>query len=228
MLSVTTFDPRAPQASQDLRGYLRELIGRAERQSHDGLIGRLAARHLPNGELTTDALINVCFLLLLAGYESLANMISLGVLTLLEHPAQLAAVRADSSLLPGAIEELLRFHPVLDWVSFERRAADLDFGGVQIRAGDRGDLLAASANRDERAFENPDEFDIRRSAQHHLAFGYGVHQCIGHNLARAEREIAFVTLLTRVPTLHLAAELDDLPFAYDAVFFGLHAMPVAW
>lgn len=229
MLAVMSIDPRAPQASRDLRGYLRELIRRAEREPQDGLIGRLAARHLPTGELTTDALINMGFLLLLAGYESPANMISLGVVTLLEHPAQLDALRADPGLLPGAAEELLRFHSVQDWVSFDRAAADdVDIGGVRVRAGDRLTVLAASANRDERAFENPDEFDIRRSAHHHLAFGHGVHQCVGHNLARAELEIAYGTLLARIPTLRLAAPLDALPFAYDAGLFGLHAMPVAW
>lgn len=229
MLTTMSIDPRAPEASRDLRSYLRELIRRAEREPHDGLIGRLAARYLPTGELTTDALINIGFLLLLAGYESPANMISLGVLTLLEHPAQLAAVRLDSNLLAGATDELLRFHSVQDWISFDRTATDdLDIGGVHIRAGDRLTILAASANRDERAFENPDEFDIRRSAHHHLAFGYGVHQCIGHNLARAELEIAYGTLLDRIPALHLAAGLDELPFAYDAGLFGLHAMPVTW
>jgi pentalenic acid synthase len=244
MLSVTSIDPRAPQASRDLRGYLRDLIGRAENEPHEphephepaepadrrsGLIGRLAARHLRTGRLSTDALINIGFLLLLAAYESMANMISLGVLTLLEHPAQLAALRADPGLLPGATDELLRFHSVSDWVIFDRRAAaDLDVGGVRIRAGDRLTVLAASANRDERAFDDPDEFDIRRSARHHLAFGHGTHQCIGQNLARAELEIAYGTLLTRIPTLRLAARLDDLPFAYNAPFFGLHALPVAW
>ena len=229
MLSVVSFDPRAPQASRDLRGYLRELIRGAEHGPYDGLMGRLAARHLHTGEVTADALVNIGFLLLLAGYESVANMISLGVLTLLEHPAELAALRADSSLLPGAIEEMLRFHSVQDWVPFNRTAADdLDIAGVHIGAGDRVVVLAASANRDERVFENPDEFDMRRSANQHLAFGYGVHQCIGHNLARAELEIAYRALLTRIPTLSLAAQLDELPFAYDAPFFGLRAMPVAW
>ncbi|WP_433177682.1 cytochrome P450 [Actinoallomurus sp. CA-150999] len=228
MLAVMRIDPRAPQASRDVRDYLRDLIRRAERAPQDGLIGRLAARYLPTGELTADALINVGFLLLLAGYESPANTISLGVVTLLEHPEQLAALRADPSLLPSAAEELVRFHSVQDWVSFDRMAEDdLDIGGVRIRAGDRLTVLAASANRDERAFENPDELDIRRSA-HHLAFGHGVHQCVGRNLARAELEIAYGTLLTRIPTLRLAAGLDELPFAYDAGLFGLHAMPVTW
>jgi pentalenic acid synthase len=230
MLSVTSMDPSvAAQASSDVRGYLRELISGAQREPHRGMIRRLAARHLPTGELTTDELINIGFLLLLAGYDSPANTISMGVLTLLRHPAQLAALRADPGLLPGAIEELLRFHSVQDWVSFDRVAtADMEIGSVRIRAGDRLTVLAASANRDARAFQNPDDFDIHRPANHHVAFGHGVHQCIGRNLARAELQIAVGTLLARMPSLRLAVGFEELSFAYDAPFFGLHAMPVAW
>ncbi|SEH03649.1 pentalenic acid synthase [Nonomuraea solani] len=227
MLSVTSMDPSvAAQASKDVRDYLRELVREAGSGS---MIGRLAARHLPTGELTTDELVNMGFLMLLAGYDSPANTISLGLLTLLRHPAQLAALRADPGLLPGAIEELLRFHSVQDWVSFDRIATeDMEVGSARIRAGDRLTVLAASANRDVRAFENPDEFDIRRSAHHHVAFGHGVHQCVGANLARAELRIAFATLLTRMPALRLAVGWEELSFADDAPFFGLHAMPVAW
>ncbi|MEV0829411.1 cytochrome P450 [Nonomuraea rubra] len=229
-LSVTSMDPSvAARASSDVRGYLRGLIGDAGREPHRGLIRRLAARHLPTGELTTDELINIGFLLLLAGYDSPANTISMGVLTLLRHPAQLAALRADPGLLPGAIEELLRFHSVQDWVSFDRVATgDIEVGPARIRAGDRLTVLAASANRDARAFMNPDDFDIHRTANHHLAFGHGVHQCVGRNLARAELRIAVGTLLARLPSLRLAAAVEELPFAYDAPFFGLHAMPVTW
>ncbi|MFC7036177.1 cytochrome P450 [Nonomuraea rubra] len=229
-LSVTSMDPSvAARASSDVRGYLRELIGDAEREPHRGLIRRLAARHLPTGELTTDELINIGFLLLLAGYDSPANTISMGVLTLLRHPAQLAALRADPGLLPGAVEELLRFHSVQDWVSFDRVATgDIEVGPARIRAGDRLTVLAASANRDARAFTNPDDFDIHRTANHHLAFGHGVHQCVGRNLARAELRIAVGALLARLPSLRLAAGFEELPFAYDAPFFGLHAMPVTW
>lgn len=230
MLSVTSMDPSvAAQASRDVRGYLRELIRDAERAPHEGMIRRLAARHLPTGELTTDELINIGFLLLLAGYDSPANTISLGVLTLLRHPAQLAALRADPGLLPGAVEESLRFHSVQDWVSFDRVATeDMEVGAARIRAGDRLTVLAASANRDARAFDDPDTFDLHRSAHHHVAFGHGVHQCIGRNLARAELRIAYGTLLARLPTLRLAVGFEELPFAYHAPFFGLHAMPVTW
>src|SRR5260370_38261141 len=156
MLAVMSIDPRSPQASRDLRGYLRELIRRAERKPSDGLIGRLAARYLPTPELTTDAPINIGFLLLLAGYESPAHMISLGVVTLLEHPAQLAALRADSSLLPGATEELLRFHSVQDWVSFDRTAADdLDIGGGGDHRAQSLERPARCANRASAAHPKP-------------------------------------------------------------------------
>lgn len=229
-LSVTSMDPSvAAEASRDVRGYLRELIHDAERQPRHGVIRRLAARHLPTGELTADELVNMGFLMLLAGYDSPANTLSLGVLTLLRHPEQLAALRADPGLLPGAVEELLRFHSVQDWVSFDRVAtADLEVGSARIRAGDRLTVLAASANRDERAFERPDTFDIRRSAHHHLAFGHGVHQCVGANLARAELRAALGTLVTRLPELRLAVAFEEVPFAYDAPFFGPHALPVTW
>ncbi|MGR6918509.1 cytochrome P450 [[Actinomadura] parvosata] len=229
-LSVTSMDPSvAAQASKDVRGYLRDLVGDAEKRPDDGMIRRLAARHLPTGELTTDELVNMGFLMLLAGYDSPANTISLGVLTLLRHPAQLAALRADPGLLPGAVEELLRFHSVQDWVSFDRVAtADMEVGSARIRAGDRLTVLAASANRDERAFENPDAFDISRQARHHLAFGHGVHQCVGGNLARAELRIAVGTLLARMPALRLAVPFEELPFAHDAPFFGPHELPVTW
>jgi pentalenic acid synthase len=226
MLSVMSTDPRAPQASRDLRGQLRELVDRA---APDGLMGRLAGRYLPTGELSADALVNVGFLLLLAGYESTANMIALGVLTLLEHPAQLAAMQTEPELFAEAVDELLRLHSVQDWVSFDRVAqAEIEVGDMRLQAGDRLTVLAASANRDERAFSNPDEFDPGRAARHHLAFGHGVHQCLGQHLARVELELAYRTLLSRIPRLSLAVGLDELPFAYDAPFFGLHALPVAW
>jgi pentalenic acid synthase len=224
-LTVMRQDPRVVEASREVREYLREMIGRAAREPVGGLVGRIVRRDV----VSVDALVNMAFLVLLAGYESPANMISLGVVTLLEHPEQLAAVRAEPGLLPGAVDELLRFHSVQDWVSFDRTAvADLDVGGVRVRAGDRLTVLAASANRDERAFDDPDAFDIRRTAHHHLAFGYGAHQCIGHNLARAELEIAYGTLLARLPALRLAVPFGELPFATDSGLYGLHALPVAW
>ena len=229
MVQLTNDPADAYAAIMEIRGYLDELVTRAERGEINGLLGRLAAEHIPPGTLTHNALVGIAHLLLIAVHETTANMIPLGVLTLLLHPEQLTALRDDPSLVPGAVEELLRYLSIVDWVAFDRMATeDMELGGQQVKAGDGLYVLGASANRDERAFERPDEFDIRRPARHHVAFGFGVHQCLGQNLARAELEIAFATLLRRIPALRPAAELDKLPFKFDGAIFGLYEFPVEW
>src|SRR5205807_962733 len=114
------------------------------------------------------------------------NMISLGTVALLENPDQLAAVRDDPALLPQAVEELLRYFSIVDQAGSRTALEDIEIGGVLIRAGDGVITLGASANWDERAFERPGDLDVRRGARHHVAFGYGAHQCLGQNLARLE------------------------------------------
>ncbi|MFF0577432.1 cytochrome P450 [Streptosporangium saharense] len=209
--------------------YLDKLITVAEREPGDDLIGRLVTARRETGELTHDALVGMVFLLLIAGHETTANMIPLGVHALLRHPDQLDALRADPEGWPLAVEELLRYHSIVDWVGFDRVATqDMEVGGQAVRAGEGFFVLGASANRDPRVFDNPDTLDIRRGARNHLAFGYGVHQCLGQNLARAELEIAYRTLFERLPTLRVVGEDDELPFNYDGVVFGTRALPVAW
>jgi cytochrome P450 len=217
------------QAIMEIREYLDGLVTRAEREPGDDLIGRLVTGPLADGALRHAELVGMAFLMLVAGFETTANMIPLSALTLLEHPAALAALRADPSLWPAAVEELLRFHSIVDWAAFDRMAVrDTEIGGQPVRAGDGIYVLGASANRDPRAFADPDAFDIRRGARNHVAFGYGVHQCLGQNLARAELEIALRTLVERVPSLRLDAAVDDLPVKHDAAIFGLYELPVAW
>jgi cytochrome P450 monooxygenase len=217
-------DPEAGRrAAMEIRGFLDALITEAARAPKDDLLGRL----IDSGQLTHQELVGVIFLLLVAGHETTANMIPLGVLTLLRHPGQLAALREDPDGWPMAVEELLRYHSVVDWVAFDRVSIeDQEIGGQLVRKGEGIFVLGASANRDERVFERPDEFDAARGARHHLAFGYGVHQCLGQNLARAELEIALRTLFERVPGLRVTAE--DPPAKYGAVIFGLTALPVTW
>ncbi|MFD0472232.1 cytochrome P450 [Nonomuraea thailandensis] len=169
------------------------------------------------------------FLLLVAGHETTANMIPLATLTLLRHPDQLAALRENPGRWPMAVDELLRYHSIVDWVAFDRVAAeDQEIGGRLVRKGEGIFVLGASANRDARAFERPDEFDVERGARHHVAFGYGVHQCLGQNLARAELEIALRTLFERLPGLRVTVADEELPAKYDGPIFGLTSMPVAW
>ncbi|MFF0576209.1 cytochrome P450 [Streptosporangium saharense] len=219
----------AVTAATEIRNYLDGLVTEAEREPRDDLIGRLVLARRETGELTHDALVGMVFLLLVAGHETTANMIPLGVHALLRHPDQLDALRADPEGWPLAVEELLRYHSIVDWIAFDRVATqDLEIGGQAVRAGEGMFVLGASANRDPRVFDDPDALDVRRGARNHLAFGYGVHQCLGQNLARAELEIAYRTLFERLPDLRVVGEDDELPFRYDGVIYGLAALPVTW
>jgi cytochrome P450 len=168
--------------------------------------------------------------MLLAGHETTSNMISLAVLTLLQHPDQLADVRDtdDPKVVANAMEEVFRYHTIA--LSGRRRVAkeDVVIRGQLIKAGEG--LIGASdvANRDERSFPEPDRFDIHRQAKHHMAFGYGNHQCLGQPLARAQLQVAVPSLLRRLPTLRLAVPFDEVPFRHDMGIYGLHELPVTW
>ncbi|WP_222853976.1 cytochrome P450 [Fodinicola acaciae] len=217
------------QAIAEIRQYLDDLVAAAEREPGDNLIGRLVTERLRTGQLDRDALVGMAFLLLVAGHETTANLLSLGALTLIERPETLAELTGDPRQWSGTVEELLRFHSIVDWAAFDRMAVeDIQIGGQTIKAGEAVFVLAASANRDERAFERPDDFDIHRSGRRHVAFGYGIHQCLGQNLARAEIDTALRTLFDRVPALALDAPVAELPFKYNAAVFGLQALPVRW
>jgi cytochrome P450/O-methyltransferase involved in polyketide biosynthesis len=210
-------------SARQLVGYLVELIGRKADEPGDDLL----SRQLAEGAGRED-LMALAFLLLVAGHETTANMISLGTLILLEHPDTLAAIRQDPTKTPNAVEELLRYFTIAEFGSSRVAVEDVELGGVLIRAGEGVVSLGNTGNRDPEAFENPDEFDIERGARHHVAFGYGPHQCLGQNLARIELQIVFDTLLRRVPTLRLATEPATLRFKDDANVYGLHELPVTW
>ncbi|MEU6780007.1 cytochrome P450 [Nonomuraea angiospora] len=225
MLSNADGPAASYAAIMALRDYLGTLVAKAERQPKDDLLGRL----IESGQLTHAELVGVTFLLLVAGHETTANMIPLSALTLLRNPDQLAALRENPDKWPMAMDELLRYHSIVDWVAFDRVAVeDQEIDGQLVREGEGILVLGASANRDERAFERPDEFDVERGARHHVAFGYGVHQCLGQNLARAEMEIALRTLFERIPGLRVTVPDEELPIKSDGPIFGLKSMPVAW
>ncbi len=215
----------ANRAVQEIMEFISGLVTAAEKNPGDDLLGML----ISSGEVSHQEIVGSMFLLLVAGHETTANMIPLSVLTLLRHPDQLQELRENPELWPAAVEELLRWHSIVDWVAFDRVATqDMVVGGQKVKAGEGFFVLGASANRDERVFERPDEFDIHRDGRHHVAFGHGVHQCLGQNLARAELEIALRTIFTRVPGLRVEAADEELSFKYDAAIFGLNALPVAW
>jgi cytochrome P450 len=216
-------------ATLELRSYLGELVAAKELNPTDDLLGRQILKiRAEGGEIDRPALVGLAWLLLVAGLDTTSGMISLGVLALLEHPEQLAVIRADPAKTPMAIEELLRYFTVVEHVTSRVATADVEIGGCPVRKDEAVIVAGPAADRDESVFPDPDRLDIGRGARNHLAFGYGPHQCIGANLARAELQIVYDTLFRRIPDLRLAVDFADLPFKYDANFYGLFEMPVTW
>ncbi|MFF6776745.1 cytochrome P450 [Streptomyces sp. NPDC012637] len=210
-----------------LEGYLGDLIDGKRDERGEGVLDDLVARQLRDGKPGREELVQLASILLIAGHETTANMISLGTYTLLRHPDRLAELRADPAILPEAVEELLRFLSIADGMLRVARE-DVEVGGVVIRAGEGVVFSTSLINRDAGTYADPDSLDWVRSARHHLAFGYGIHQCLGQNLARAELEIALGTLLRRLPGLRLAAPAEEIPFKPGDTIQGMLELPVTW
>jgi cytochrome P450 len=231
ILDRKTPPPERNAANKELLTYIQDLIISKETGESDDLIGRLMARYRKLEAYDRQLLINLAGLLLTAGQETTASMITLGTVALLENPDQLAVIKQDPALLPSAIEELLRYFSVsADTNGYRVAREDIEIGGVTIREGEGIIALASAANRDPDAFACPEKLDVHRGARHHVAFGYGMHACLGQNLARAELEITLGTLFRRVPGLRLAVPLDEVPFknVRDAAVYGAYELPVTW
>ncbi|WP_411142050.1 cytochrome P450 [Streptomyces sp. x-80] len=214
-------------AREQLENYLAELISGKERKPGEGLLDDLIDDQLRTGTLTREDLVTFALILLIAGHETTSNMISLGTFTLLEHPDQLAQLRADESLMPAAVEELLRFLSIADGM-VRVATEDIEVGGRTIRADDGVVFANSTINRDGTAYASPDDLDWHRSARHHVAFGFGIHQCLGQNLARAEMEIALRSLFARIPDLRLAVPAAEIPFKPGDTLQGMIELPLAW
>lgn len=214
-------------ARDQINGYLADLIERKRTEPGDGLLDELVATRLETGETDVEELVALAAILLVAGHETTANMISLGTFTLLRHPEQLTELRADPSLISVAVEELMRFLSIADGM-LRVATDDIEIGGVTIRPDDGVVFSTSVINRDPAVFAQPDALDWHRSARHHVAFGFGIHQCLGQNLARAEMEIALGTLFARLPGLRLAAEPERIPFRPGDTIQGMVELPVAW
>ncbi|UGT41784.1 cytochrome P450 [Nocardia yamanashiensis] len=178
-------------------------------------------------DLSIEELTGIAFLLLLAGHETTANMLSLGTFALLEHPDQLALLHADPDLIPDAVEELLRYLSVAD-IFYRYATEDIEVAGELITKGSTVVLSLLAANRDPHRFADPDALDVQRGARGLVAFGHGVHQCLGQQLARIEMRAGFTALLNRFPTLELAIPATEVKLKSDMNIYGVHELPVTW
>jgi cytochrome P450 len=208
-------------ACREFAGYIRALA--AERTAHpeDDLISHLVAARDGTDRLTGDELVASAILLLNAGHEASVNALGGGVVALLHHPAQLARLRADRTLIPAAIEEMIRYDPPLH-LFVRTAAAPVTIGDVTIPAGGEIAALLGAANRDPAVFPDPDTFDVARTPNPHLGFGAGLHFCLGAPLARIELQAALSALLDHAPTLNLAAEPTHRPTFVLRAFTEVH------
>ncbi|MFI1873314.1 MULTISPECIES: cytochrome P450 [Streptomyces] len=212
-----------------LAGLLGDLVEAKRENPGEDLLSRLTLERVDTGELRKDELVSLAMLLLVAGHETTANMIGLSALVLLQHPEHLEALREDPSLAPGMVEELLRYLTVVRTGLPRLAMEDAEIGGQRIRAGEGVVAMLAMSNRDQSVFSDPDLFDPqRREAHRHMAFGFGLHQCIGQPLARAELRVALVELARRFPELRSELSLADVPQRPMAVTFGVAELPVTW
>lgn len=203
--------------------YLGELVAAKRANPTDDVLSELT-----DSDLTDEELQGISLILLAAGFDTTANMLSLGTFALLQHPAQLAALRADPALTDQAVEELLRYLSVAK--TFMRTAlVDVEVGGRTIEAGTTVVLSYNTANRDPERFTDPQVLDLHRQDGGHLAFGHGIHLCLGQQLARIEMRIALSALLNRFPTLRLAVPAEEVGLRPEAAdIYGVKSLPVTW
>src|SRR6516162_4342097 len=218
------------KGAMSLHKYLAQLVEAKMEDPAEAAVSDLAER-VKAGELSVKEAAQLGTGLLIAGHETTSNMIGLGVLALLENPDQLAVIRDadDPKIVANAVEELLRYLSIIQ--NGQRRVAleDIATAGEVIRAGEGIIIDLAPANWDSDAFTEPDRLYLHRSgADRNVAFGYGRHQCVGQQLARAELQIVYRTLFRRVPTLALAVPLTDIPFKHDRLAYGVYELPVTW
>jgi cytochrome P450 len=218
-------------AGEAMREYLAGLIEdkRCSGPRDDLLSALIRTRYEDDDRLSADELVSMAFLLLVAGHETTVNLIANGVLALLRHPAQLAALRADpAGLMPGAIEEMLRYDGPVERATYRITRAPYPIGGVLVPAGEVVAVVLAAAGRDPGRHPAPETFDIRRTPQTHLAFGHGIHFCLGAPLARMEGAIALTALLARAPGLALAPDTAPLRWRPNPLMRGLQRLPVTF
>jgi cytochrome P450 len=224
MLRTDSSAEEVKQCFAEIFAYLGEVVAAKHTDPADDLVsGLVALKELTDVEITA-----IAFQLFTAGHETTMNMLSLGTYTLLTVPEQLAQLRADDDLLDGALEEMLRYLTVIQFGISRAALEDVELAGEVIRAGESVTISLPAANRDPGRYVDPDRLDLTRPATSNVAFGFGVHQCVAQQLARAEMRIGFRTLLREFPDLRLAIAMEDVEMRDGAIVYGAKTLPVAW
>jgi cytochrome P450 len=206
--------------------YFMALLAAKRQQPGDDLLSALLAARDDEDKLSENELVSMAFLLLVAGHETTVNLIASGVLALLLNPAELARLRADPALIPSAVEEMLRYVNPVSNATFRCATEPVELGGVSIGRGDPVLVSLSGANRDPARFGDPDQLDLGRDSSGHLAFGHGIHYCLGAPLARLEAGIAVSGLLARFGSISLAVPAASLRWRPSTLIHGLEALPV--
>jgi cytochrome P450 len=225
LLSVQVTPEQSKSGGDEIFAFLANLVASKRKRPDEAIISGL----VQDTELSDEELTNISMLLLVAGHETTANMLSLGTFALLRNPEQMRLLRDNPELMPTAVEELLRYLSIVGSLGLARVAIeDLTVGGVQIRAGQTILISLPAVNRDPALTGQPDELDISRERTRHVAFGHGIHQCLGQQLARTEMKVGYRQLLDRFPTLALACEPHEVPLRSDMRIYGAHSLPITW
>ncbi|MFF6785093.1 cytochrome P450 [Streptomyces sp. NPDC012510] len=220
-------DPaRIDAASHELAAYMTDLVTTTRDSPGDSLLDALIAARDDQDRLTEDELVSLAVLLLVAGHETTTNFIGNAALALLRHPETLARLRAEPHLVADALDELLRYDSPVGIATFRYTTEPLTLGGTDIPEGAPVLIAPGAANRDPRHFPDPDHLDLTRHPTGHLAFGHGIHRCLGAPLARAEAELTLQALLTRFPDLHLAVPPSSLTWRHTRLTRGLTSLPL--
>ena len=223
--NILSMLPQLPNAFL-MNRFFRQLISLRRREPQNDLITALVRAEESGDRLSEDELTAMLFLLLLAGHETTVNLVGNGTLALLEHPDQFEKLKANPDLIESAVEEILRFTNPVQQIAPRYALEDVELHGQVIPQGSTVMCGIASANRDETVFENADQFDITRDPNRHIAFGLGIHYCLGAPLARLEGKIAFQALFSHFPNLELAIPADQLEWRSGEALRGLKSLPV--
>jgi cytochrome P450 len=217
------------RAGRESRAYMAELVARAQADPGEDMLGMLVREH--GDDLSTDELVGIASLLLIAGHETTANQINMSLVALCRHPDELARLRDDPETIPGAIEEFMRFVQINGAANIPLARVtkeEVRLGGITIPAGEVMLPLMNAANRDPAAFTDPDRLDVTRAPKNHLGFGAGAHHCLGAQLARMELQETFRGLLGRLPGLRMAMPLEEIEFKPDQTIASMRQLLVTW